>query len=177
MQAQEPRPPFIGLWSRLRGFAREDLPRALHEREIVRGDAHARHAAPVQRRRLRQLPPDLAAGADAGDGRCWASGRRGWKRTRSSPWRRSLLQEEPRTFGELRAAPGGAISRRQRTRAGVCRAHAAAAGHDAHGASLGVPGRFPVRARRRRGWADRWPATRRWRSWCGATWRRSVRRR
>src|SRR5262245_27680179 len=37
MQAQEPRPPFVGLWTRLEGFGRHDLQRALHEREIVRG--------------------------------------------------------------------------------------------------------------------------------------------
>ena len=37
MQAQEPRPPFPGLWSRLQGFRREDLQRALHDRTVVRG--------------------------------------------------------------------------------------------------------------------------------------------
>ena len=37
MQAQEPRPPFPGLWTRLQGFRREDLHRELHDRTIVRG--------------------------------------------------------------------------------------------------------------------------------------------
>ena len=37
MQAQEPRPPFPGLWTRLHGFHRDDLHRALHNRTIVRG--------------------------------------------------------------------------------------------------------------------------------------------
>ena len=37
MQAQIPRPPFIGLWSRLDGFQRGDLVRAIDRREIVRG--------------------------------------------------------------------------------------------------------------------------------------------
>ncbi len=36
MQAQEPRPPFVGLWTRVQGFEREDLHRALHERAVVR---------------------------------------------------------------------------------------------------------------------------------------------
>ncbi len=36
MQAQWPRPPFIGLWSRLDGFAREDLVRLLTNRQVVR---------------------------------------------------------------------------------------------------------------------------------------------
>src|SRR5688500_6985858 len=37
MQAQEPRPPFPGLWTRLLGFCRQDLHGALHDRTIVRG--------------------------------------------------------------------------------------------------------------------------------------------
>jgi hypothetical protein len=37
LQAQEPKPPFIGLWSRLVGFRREDLLAALADRTVVRG--------------------------------------------------------------------------------------------------------------------------------------------
>jgi hypothetical protein len=37
LQAQIPRPPFIGLWSRIDGFRRDDLVRAIDRREIVRG--------------------------------------------------------------------------------------------------------------------------------------------
>lgn len=37
MQAQEPRPPFVGLWSRLEGFRSEQLLEALRAGEIVRG--------------------------------------------------------------------------------------------------------------------------------------------
>lgn len=36
LQAQEARPPFIALWSRLRDFRREDLLTALHERKVVK---------------------------------------------------------------------------------------------------------------------------------------------
>jgi hypothetical protein len=36
LQAQLARPPFIGLWSRLEGFRREDLLEALHDRKVVR---------------------------------------------------------------------------------------------------------------------------------------------
>jgi hypothetical protein len=39
LQAQEPKPPFVGLWSRLVGFRREDLLGALRERSVVRGTA------------------------------------------------------------------------------------------------------------------------------------------
>ena len=37
MQAQVPRPPFIGLWSRIEGFRRQDLIRAIDRREAIRG--------------------------------------------------------------------------------------------------------------------------------------------
>ena len=36
LQAQEPKPPFVGLWSRVEGFLPDDLHRALHGREVVR---------------------------------------------------------------------------------------------------------------------------------------------
>jgi hypothetical protein len=37
LQAQDARPPFLSLWSRLEGFHREDLRRLLHKRLVVRG--------------------------------------------------------------------------------------------------------------------------------------------
>jgi hypothetical protein len=36
MQAQEPKHPFVGLWTRVEGFDREQLLRALRDREVVR---------------------------------------------------------------------------------------------------------------------------------------------
>jgi hypothetical protein len=36
LQAQDPKPPFGGLWTRVTGFHREDLLRALHDRDVVR---------------------------------------------------------------------------------------------------------------------------------------------
>ena len=39
LQAQLARPPFVGLWTRVAGFAREALVRAAHERRVVRGTA------------------------------------------------------------------------------------------------------------------------------------------
>ncbi len=36
LQAQEAKHPFAGLWTRVEGFAREDLHSALHERDVVR---------------------------------------------------------------------------------------------------------------------------------------------
>jgi hypothetical protein len=39
LQAQLARPPFVGLWTRLEGFRRDDLARPLRERQIVRATA------------------------------------------------------------------------------------------------------------------------------------------
>jgi len=39
MQAQEPRPPFIGLWSRIRDFRREELLSLVRDRKVVRATA------------------------------------------------------------------------------------------------------------------------------------------
>jgi hypothetical protein len=36
MQAQVPRPPFVGLWTRVVGFRRDELREALHKRRVVR---------------------------------------------------------------------------------------------------------------------------------------------
>ncbi|NMO21160.1 winged helix DNA-binding domain-containing protein [Pyxidicoccus fallax] len=36
LQAQQARPPYVGLWSRVEGFRREDLTRLLHRRDLVR---------------------------------------------------------------------------------------------------------------------------------------------
>jgi hypothetical protein len=39
MQAQIPRPPFVGLWARVKGFEREDLLRLLRDKKAVRATA------------------------------------------------------------------------------------------------------------------------------------------
>src|SRR5215212_9893027 len=98
MQAQEPRPPFPGLWTRLQGFRREDLHQALHDRTIVRGTLmrgtlHLMSAADYIMHRM-TLQPMLtrslallgtrAEGLDADEVLSVA---------------RALLGETPRTFG------------------------------------------------------------------------------
>ncbi|WP_336206641.1 winged helix DNA-binding domain-containing protein [Nonomuraea sp. LPB2021202275-12-8] len=40
LQAQEPRPPYLGVWTRLAGFARDDLHAELHARTVVRAPLH-----------------------------------------------------------------------------------------------------------------------------------------
>src|SRR5919112_5563700 len=103
MQAQEPRPPFPGLWTRLQGFRRKDLHLALHDRTIVRGTlmrgtlhlisaadyvVHRTTLQPMLTRSLALLGP-RAEGLTADE---------------VLPVARALLSEHPRTFGELRQA-------------------------------------------------------------------------
>jgi hypothetical protein len=66
MQAQEPKHPFIGLWTRVEGFDRDDLRRALLEREVVRATLmrstlHLMSAADYAALRMSMQPPASVA--------------------------------------------------------------------------------------------------------------------
>ncbi len=103
MQAQEPRPPFPGLWTRLHGFRRQDLHRALHDRMIVRGTLmrgtlHLMSAADYVAHRM-TLQPMLTRSLALLGARA-----EGLQAEEVLPVARTLLGERPRTFGELRAA-------------------------------------------------------------------------
>lgn len=102
MQAQEPKPPFVGLWSRLNGFQRDDLHQALRDRTVVRGTLmrgtlHAFSAADYAAFRL-TLQPVLDQGLKVLGERA-----AGLEPERVIPAARELLLEAPRTFGEMRA--------------------------------------------------------------------------
>ena len=62
IQAQLPRAPFLGLWARLEGFAREDLLRAIQDRRVVRstlmrGTLHLASSRDVLAFRTTVMPP------------------------------------------------------------------------------------------------------------------------
>jgi hypothetical protein len=102
MQAQEPKPPFVGLWTRVEGFTREDLHEALHDRAVVRatmmrGTLHlmsARHYA-AQRACLQPVMD--------GARRVLGDRAEGLELDKLLPVARGLLAERPRDFTELRA--------------------------------------------------------------------------
>lgn len=101
MQAQEPRPPFVGLWSRLEGFRREDLVEALRGYEVVRG--------PLMRSTLHLLSADdfvafrpaLAPALNLAV-RALGSSAKGLEGADFLPVAVELLRQEPREYNELR---------------------------------------------------------------------------
>ncbi|MFV8753134.1 winged helix DNA-binding domain-containing protein [Nannocystaceae bacterium ST9] len=66
LQAQQAKPPFIGLWTRLLGFEREALASALLEREVVRATSMRGTLHLLAAQRFRTLRPALQAGLDKG---------------------------------------------------------------------------------------------------------------
>jgi hypothetical protein len=103
MQAQEPKPPFLGLWTRLEGFQAPDLHSALNDRSIVRATMmratlHLMTAADYTAFRT-TLQPML-------DGALRVLGDRakGLDLQEVVPAARSLLEETPLTFNEVRAS-------------------------------------------------------------------------
>jgi len=66
MQAQIPRPPFGGLWTRLQRFEREDLLRLIHEKKVVRATAMRGTIHLLTASDYRMLRPALAGMLAAG---------------------------------------------------------------------------------------------------------------
>jgi Winged helix DNA-binding domain len=102
MQAQEAKPPFIGLWTRLAGFERDQLQRALHRRKLVRatwlrGTLHLVTAKDYATLRT-TLAPMLSDGL-----RVLGDRAEGLDVERLLPVAVELLKDEPRNFDELRA--------------------------------------------------------------------------
>lgn len=103
LQAQEPKPPFLALWTRLEGFRREQLDEALHERAVVRATTQRAtlhlDGAPAYLALRGALQPVLSGSMAAA-----LRGRDdGLELEQVLPAARALLEQEPRTFGELRA--------------------------------------------------------------------------
>ena len=102
LQAQEPRPPFLALWSRIEGFEREHLRRALHDGAVVRAMLMRATLHLVSRERYAQLRPAL----DDVMTRAMTSALRGrddgLDLDALLPAARKLLGQSPRTFNELR---------------------------------------------------------------------------
>ncbi len=102
LQAQEPKPPFIGLWTRLAEFRSGDLKQALRDRAVVRAtmmrgtlhlataDDYAAFRSPLQPVLSRGMASALRDRSE------------GLEPEAVLPVARGLLKERPRTFDELR---------------------------------------------------------------------------
>jgi hypothetical protein len=102
LQAQEPKPPFLALWSRLAGFRREDLHDALHERRLVRGLLMRATLHITAAEDYRAFVPALAP-VMAGAGRSILRQRGGEVDAADVvAAARTLLQDGPLRFDELR---------------------------------------------------------------------------
>lgn len=102
LQAQDAKPPFVGLWTRIEGFQAADLHRALHERDIVRATLmratlHLMSAADYVAFRM-ALAPVMTSAMSALRGRD-----AGLELDEVLPEARRLLAGGPRRFDELRA--------------------------------------------------------------------------
>jgi Winged helix DNA-binding domain len=102
LQAQEPKPAFAALWTRLEGFERARLHESLTQRSVVRGTmmrATLHIASAPDYARLRTALQPMLTGAMEGILR-----QRGdVDLDRVLPVARELLRERPRTFNDLRA--------------------------------------------------------------------------
>jgi hypothetical protein len=102
MQAQEAKPPFVGLWSRLQRFERQDLHQALHDRAVLRatlmrGTIHYFSAADYAAFRT-TLQPVLTKGTSVLGDRA-----EGLELEKVLAAAREILAEQPHTFGEIRS--------------------------------------------------------------------------
>jgi len=103
LQAQEPRPPFVALWSRLEGFDRDELGGALRKGQVVRAMLFRATLHVVSRKRYAALRPaldDVMTKAMTGA----LKGRDdGLDLDKVLPAAEKLVAKAPRTFNELRA--------------------------------------------------------------------------
>jgi winged helix DNA-binding protein len=108
LQAQLARPPFIGLWSRIEGFRAEDLARAVHDRKVVRATLMRGTLHLMTTRDYLDLRPALQP--------MLSEGMEGVLKDRAqridldgvTATARACLDEQPRTFEELRGVLGKA---------------------------------------------------------------------
>ena len=102
MQAQEPKHPFIGLWTRVEGFHAEELLATLHAREVVRATLmrstlHLMSAADYAAVRMALQPPRSVAL------RVLGARSQGLDLDKVLPAARKLLAGSPLPFDEIRA--------------------------------------------------------------------------
>ena len=103
LQAQLPNPPYIGLWSRLASFERDDLTRLIEKRRVVRSTMMRATQHVVTARDYLWLRPVLQPMLDRYCQHQHGRGTTGIGRDELLAAGRTLLAERPRTVTELRS--------------------------------------------------------------------------
>lgn len=104
LQAQQPRPPFVGLWTRIAGFQREQLLKGLHARQIVRATLMRATLHLMSARDYLQFRASLQPVLSAGMRSVLGDRVHGFDLPAMLAAAHECFQEQPRTFTELRAA-------------------------------------------------------------------------
>jgi hypothetical protein len=108
MQAQEPRPPFLGLWTRLEAFDAAELAAALHAGDVVRATLMRATLHLMSARDYAAFRPALQPGIAAALNVVGARAA-GIDPPALAAHARTLLADAPRTFDEIRAAIAAAF--------------------------------------------------------------------
>jgi hypothetical protein len=104
LQAQVPRPPFIGLWTRLQRFSPADLTRLVHDRKVVRATMMRATLHLVTTKDYLALRPALQPMLSAALAGVMKDRARDLDLEALAAATRKCLDEHPRTFDEIRAA-------------------------------------------------------------------------
>jgi hypothetical protein len=107
MQAQLARPPFIGLWSRIEGFQRDDLVRAIDRREVVRATMMRATLHLFSRKDFVAFRPVLQRELSRAMASVLRDRAKGLAVDKLVAASRRFFEQEPRTFAELRKHLGG----------------------------------------------------------------------
>jgi hypothetical protein len=106
LQAQLPNPPYIGLWSRLAAFEKNDLTRLIEQRRVVRSTMMRATQHMVTARDYLWLRPVLQPMLDRRCRNALGKGTAGIEQAELLEAGRALLAEQPRTITELQALLG-----------------------------------------------------------------------
>jgi len=104
LQAQAPRPPFIGLWTRLEQLAAEDVLEAFEQRQLVRATAMRGTIHWLSARDYRQLRASLQPALTWGMNAILRERAKALDLPALEKAARALFSERPRTFDEAREA-------------------------------------------------------------------------
>ncbi len=102
MQAQFPRPPFLGLWARVEGFERKGLTRPLLQRKVVRGTFLRGTLHVATAKDFVALRPAMQPVLDAGVRTILRALRARVDPERLTARAREVLREGPQTFEQIR---------------------------------------------------------------------------